>query len=203
MPLRNNPDTSSLWYRNCIRGEDIMFLKEAIAARRNASSNDGLDDKSFKSSRLTTLQTQTGQLFDAGNWTDTDPRSVIGFHSFGESTTNPTWQQVSDYVLSCFNPIQQASKLDTYLILDHVPIMNLFRDVKSLSYTWLHGNDIYYHYDGYARNTAYNYRYYSLRNSSSGGSPTIIDEIRTNNNWCMWQSYHNDVLNPRYPSGMS
>ena len=49
MPLRNNPDTTSLWYRNCIRGEDIMFLKEAIASRRNASGNDGLDDTAFKS----------------------------------------------------------------------------------------------------------------------------------------------------------
>ncbi len=94
MPLRNNPDTSSLWYRNCIRGEDIMFLKEAIASRRNASSNDGLDDTAFRTSRLTLLQTHTGWVFDSGNWTDEDPRQAIRFHSFGESTTNPTWQQI-------------------------------------------------------------------------------------------------------------
>lgn len=202
MPLRNNPDPTSLWYKNCIRGEDIMFLKEAIASRRNAASNDGLDDTSFKSQRLTILQTQIGLIFDAGNWTDIDPRSAIGFHSFGESTSNPTWQQVEEYVKSCFHQIHQASKYDTYAILDHVPVENLFKDVKSLSYTWLNGNNVYYHYDGYRRNVAYTYRYYSLRNSSSGGSPTIVDEIRTDNNYCMWQSYHNDVRRTNYPSGL-
>jgi hypothetical protein len=175
MPLRNDPNPGSLQNMKCIRGEDIMFLKEAIAARRNDATNNGLDDVALRSSRLVTLQMQTGWLFDGGNWTDRDPRQAIGFHSFGESTSYPTWQQVEAYVKSCFHPISQASKYDTYAILDHVPIMNLFKDVKSLSYTWLNGNGVYYHYDGFSRNVAYKYRYYSLRNSSSGGSPEIVD----------------------------
>ena len=202
MPLRTNPDPTSTWYKYCLRGEDIMFLKEAIASRRNTSSNDGLDDTTFKPSRLTTLQTHTGWIFDGGNWTDTDPRSAIGFHSFGSGTSNPTWQQITEYVLSCFHPIQQASKYDTYTTLDHVPIENLFKDVKSLSYTWLNGNNIYYHYDGYSSNVTYTYRYYNLQNSSSGGSPRIVDEVRNDNNWCMWQSYNREVHRPNYPSGL-
>lgn len=45
MPLRTNTSHTSTWYKNCLRGEDIMFLKEAIYARRNDSSNSGLDNR--------------------------------------------------------------------------------------------------------------------------------------------------------------
>ena len=52
MPMRNNPDPWSTWRKECLRGEDIMFLKEAVAARRNDSGNDGLNDAAIRGSRL-------------------------------------------------------------------------------------------------------------------------------------------------------
>ena len=47
MPLRTNPDTTSTWYKNCLRGEDIMFLKEAAQARYPSGSNSGLADRTL------------------------------------------------------------------------------------------------------------------------------------------------------------
>ena len=103
MPLRNDQDPTSLWWKNCIRGEDIMFLKEAVAARRDDAANDGLDDLAIRAARLQQLQVRLGTLFQSGIWTDTDPRQAIGIHDFG--STLPTTATVVDYIKSRLNPI--------------------------------------------------------------------------------------------------
>ena len=33
MPLRNDPEITSTWNRNCLRGEDPIFLAEAVNIR--------------------------------------------------------------------------------------------------------------------------------------------------------------------------
>lgn len=52
MPLRTDQDPTSLWWKNCIRGEDVMFLKEAVATRRDDATNDGLNDLAIRAARL-------------------------------------------------------------------------------------------------------------------------------------------------------
>ena len=197
MPLRNNPDPSSLWYKNCLRGEDVMFLKEATAARRNDASNGGLDDTSFKPSRLQTLQSQIGSLIDSGLWTDTDPRATIGFHDMG--AYSPQWSDVETYIKSCLHPITKSSAGDTYTNLDHVPIENLFKDVQKLAYTLLISGMS--GYSGYLQDNSYSYRFYEERRRTSG-DPTITDETRTTDFW-IWNDYHREVYRPGYPDGLS
>lgn len=173
-----------------------MFLKEAVAARRNDSSNGGLDDTSFKAARLNLLQTQIGWMFSSGWWTDTDPREAIGYHNLDGY---PQWADVEAYLMSCLHPMTQASAGNTYTNLDHVPIEHLFQDIKSLSYTILAPSNSYA-YDGYSRQTYFTYRYYYERRYTSG-APRITDETRTTGNW-MWYSRHTDDYRTGYPEGI-
>lgn len=103
MPLRNDQDPTSLWWKNCLRGEDIVFLKEAVAARRDDATNDGLNDLAIRAARLQQLQFRLGMLFSSGIWTDTDPRQAIGIYDFG--STLPTTATVVDYIKTKLNPI--------------------------------------------------------------------------------------------------
>lgn len=120
MPLRNDQDHTSLWWKNCIRGEDIMFLKEAVAARRDDATNDGLNDLAIRAARLQQLQFRLDTLCSSGLWTDTDPRQAIGIHDFG--STLPTTAAVVDYIKSKLNPIVSQSASDTYDTIRLLPV---------------------------------------------------------------------------------
>jgi hypothetical protein len=131
MPLRNDPSKTSISYRKCLRGEDVMFLQEAICARRT-ESNYGLSDRAIRSNRLSSVQTKIGYTMSSNLWTDSDPTSSIGVHGFG--ATSPTNQALLSWVQGKLHPISQSSAYDTYQVLDAAPIERLFDDVGKLNY---------------------------------------------------------------------
>lgn len=187
MPLRTNPDPYSLWYKNCLRGEDVMFLKEAVAARRDDSTNSGLDDTSFKASRLNLLKLQIGLMFDSGTWTDTDPRRALAMHVMqpGESAVS--------YIKSKLNPIAQASASDTYATLDHVPIEHLFGDIKSLSYGLTTS--------GWDRTITHQYTVHDVLHYNDGRPARDNTYTQTGNSY-MWYSTCSEQYQTGYPDGL-
>ena len=186
MPLRNDQDPTSLWWKNCLRGEDIVFLKEAVAARRDDTTNDGLNDLAIRAARLQQLQVRLGQMFSSGIWTDTDPRQAIGIHDFG--STLPTTATVVDYIKTKLNPIAQQSSSDTYDIINLLPVQHMFQDVKSLAYV-LRSSVPYAEYQGYNRTTSFSYRDWT-RDGQSQKTTTV-----TTNGW-MWQSMDQETVRP-------
>lgn len=195
MPLRTNTDQTSTWHKNCLRGEDIMFLKEAVAARRNDSQNYGLDDNQIKASRLSSLKTQLGWLINSGYWSDYDPSSHYGFHDFGSSS--PTSNQVYQYIIGLLPSLSQYSAGDTYSVLDSTPIMNLFRDVKQLSYTLLSGGGLYTNYNGFSKTNNSSQHTVAVRGYTDGTSRTTESD-NTGSGW-LW--YQQRMLNHIYGSG--
>lgn len=201
MPLRTSTDHSSTWYKNCLRGEDIMFLKEAVAARRNDAQNYGLDDKQIKTSRLSLLKTQLGWLVNGGLWSDYDPSSHYGFHDFG--TSSPTVSEMYQYVTGLLPTLTQYSANDTYTELNSEPILNLFRDVKQLSYTLLSGGTTYYSYNGFYKTDNSSQHTVSVRGYTDGTSRTTTSDY-TGSGWLWYQQRRlNHIYGSGYPSNVS
>ena len=150
MPLRNNLNSTSTWYRNCLRGEDIMFLKEACAARLNSATNYGLENTQIRADRLTSIRTLLGNMIQSGLWTDNGPCTVIGWHSLG--TSYPQRADIQDYIQSKLHPISQHSTGDTYTTLRKSAVLNLFKDAQELNYN-IPFPQATYDYGGFTKTT--------------------------------------------------
>lgn len=195
MPLRTSTDHSATWYKNCLRGEDIMFLKEAVAARRDDAQNYGLDDNQIKPLRLSLLKTQLGWLVNGGYWSNYDPSSHYGFHDFGSS--GPTSSAFYQYITGLLPSLTQNSASDTYSVLDSEPIMNLFRDVKQLSYTLLSGGTSYSNYPGFYTSSSNNVQHIvSVSGYTDGTSRTTTRDTTSS-----WVWYQQRRMNHRYGAG--
>ena len=199
MPLRNNPSHTSIWYKNCLRGEDIMFLKEAVAARRNDSSNSGLDNRQIKSSRLQQLKQYTGYLINNGLWSESDPSSNYGFYDFGSSS--PSINDVYQYVKGLLPTLTQNSANDIYTILDSEPIMNLFRDVKQLNY-YVPISTTSYSYNGLYRTNNCTSHTVTVRGYTDGTTRTTTSDHSSTSIWTQYRRL-NHIYGEGYPSNVN
>jgi hypothetical protein len=132
MPLRTSNDPTSLQHRNCLRGEDLLFLNEATIARTYATSNSGFSDNAIRKTNLNTLNVRMKNLLEGGYYNATDPCDAIGWINLG--TQYPDGDEIARMLYAKFTPLTQYSKYDTYDTLESEPIMNLFRDLKQLNY---------------------------------------------------------------------
>lgn len=198
MPLRNNPDPTSTWYKKCLRGEDIMFLKEAIAARMSSSTNDGLTDNQFKPLRLTLLKSNIGSVINSGWWTDYDPCNALSLYDFGSSV--PSRQPLETHLQSLLNPITQHSASDTYTQLDSAPILNFFKDIKELNYRVQTG--VGYNYGGFVRSTALStHRVRTVGHSDGTATTTTTDQ--TVSSWLWYDTWYESYFHDgHYPNGL-
>lgn len=197
MPLRTNTDPTSLWYKNCLRGEDPLFLQEAILARRNASTNSGIT-KDILGSRMSLIKTQIGLEISSGLWTDVDPTSGIGFHSFGQSY--PTNSDIISYVKSCLNPISQFGAGDVFQTLDSGPVINLFKGIKSLNYLAII-NQAGYRYSGFSQTYTLTTERVQVTGHTDGTSTTTTTNPTLSR---LWYSYDSEAYNHSrgYPNGL-
>ena len=129
MPLRNSSDPTSTWYKNCLRGEDLIFFNEAfnMRAKVGGSSWDRTPSEQISSSRLAEFRTSAETMIN-GNM----GQSLTGIPPAGELQD---YYSAIDYLRGYLNiPTNQYSSGDTYTVLDSAQIMNLFKDIKQLNY---------------------------------------------------------------------
>ena len=135
IPLRNNADPTSTWYKYCLRAEDLMFLNEALSIKgKCCRMNTGvpIPSKNIDSSRLSNIRDNIGYMWERGSPT----MPSLQPHDFGNDAEG-LWQYIQD----SFGSKTRYSANDSYY---HNPlkadqIMNLFKDVKQLNYFYRNG----------------------------------------------------------------
>lgn len=124
MPLRNSSDPTSLWYKYCLRGEDHIFLGEALNVRGGGYARP--PHKQISSTYIWEIMDTMRSLWNTNSWSATRP--VI---PAGVITSDSSWW---DYCKQYFYLPPQQSAGETYTVLDAEQIMRLFKDMKQLNY---------------------------------------------------------------------
>lgn len=162
MPLRNNADPTSTWYKNCLRAEDLMFLNEALNIKgKCARYNTGVPTptKIIDSNKLANIRDNIGYLWNFGSPTMPNLQP----HDFGDDSTG-----LQQYIQDSFGSKTRYSANDSYYRnpLRADQMMNLFKDVKQLNYFYRNGG---------SRGSAVPYNYSrgctTERTYSDGSSP--------------------------------
>lgn len=162
MPLRNSSDPTSTWYKNCLRGEDPIFLNEAMYIRAlsgsTGSTSNPVPSKYIQSNKLSNIKSSITSCWGSYNykyWSPTKPNIPAGVLSEN--------QQWGDYIIQYFPTLpQQQSAGDTYTAFDSEQVMNLYRDIKQLNYTYRtsgRGSAVPYSYS-----QSYTYRWHEIEN---------------------------------------
>ena len=164
MPLRNSSDPTSISYKKCLRGEDPIFLSEAMYIRAlsgptgsisNPTPNKYIRDDKLFNLRESILSCWGNSSYNYKYWSPTKPNIPAGVLSEN--------QQWSDYITQYFPTLpQQQSAGDTYTALDSEQVMNLFRDVKQLNYSYRtgsRGSAVPYNWS-----QSYTYRWHEIEN---------------------------------------
>ena len=130
MPLRNSTDPTSTWYRKCLRAEDLTFFNEALKLRSRCygSGTDRTTTKQISKSRIWEFKDSVSTM--TSGFSPRRPNVVA--YDLGDGS-------IWDYVRSCYYPVTQYSATDTYTVLDSAQIMNLYKDIKQLNYTFDNG----------------------------------------------------------------
>ena len=140
MPLRNGT-ADSTWYRNCLRGEDLIFLNEANNIKGKCcrrSNGVPVPSKNLDSWRLNNIRDNIGYLWSSGGPSAPSLQARV----FDANTLlDINGKTIDEYIQSCFSSKIRYSGSDTYY---HNPlradqIMNLFKDIKQLNYFYSHG----------------------------------------------------------------
>lgn len=164
MPLRNSTDPTSISYKKCLRGEDPIFLNEAMYIRSLSGYGGGagnpIPNKYIRASKLSSVRSSITSCWgsSSGNnyyWSVTKPDIPAGVLSEN--------QQWGDYIRPYYNTLpSQRSAGDTYTVLDSEQVMNLYRDIKQLNYSYRlsgHGSAVPYNYS-----QSYTYRWHEIEN---------------------------------------
>lgn len=180
MPLRNSSDPTSTWYRKCIRGEDPIFLREAMNLRRTTigATISRQPYKQLSSSYTAEYRDNIRVMWDAGRYSSTAPVIPVGVVS-----DDQLW---GDYIRPYFTLPARQSANDTYTVLAEAPIMNLFKDMKQLNYSYTLGSR-----GGccpYGELEHYTYTYHEVDNRP--GHTPIPDYDVTGTSWS-WYEYEN------------
>lgn len=135
MPLRTSSDPTSTWYKYCLRGEDPIFINEALNVRGKAGSGSGTSitpTELIQSSKMAAFRDSIGYMWRSGGWSSTAPNMPAGVLQDAS-----TW---GDYVKQYLTlPSVPQSAGDTYTVLDASQVMNLFKDIKNLNYAYTLG----------------------------------------------------------------
>jgi len=124
MPLRNGSPDSIDW-KYCLRGEDHIFLGEALNVRGWGMNRP--PHKQISSTYIWEIQDRMSSMWSSNSWSPTRP--VI---PAGVSGSYSNWW---DYCKNYFSLPSQQSAGETYTVLDAEQIMRLFKDMKQLNYT--------------------------------------------------------------------
>lgn len=221
MPLRTDPDPRSFWYKKCLRGEDLVFLCEAVNARGLYGGNRLSPFDTFydpygppvSAQKMAFLDQRIGAYFTSGRWTDLDPSASLGaFHSFGG--TQPSVADVVAYVKSAFHPIARHGNGNSFLALDSAPVENMFKDVGLLNYTFLKDFDPmtglpispYGSYAGLNLSTTQYLHTVKQTGHYGESSPRVETADSQRVNWYAWRDYdrENYDYDPPglYPGGL-
>lgn len=88
MPLRNSSDSTSLWYKYCLRGEDPIFLNEAMNIRGISSSGGSsinlTPTKYIQSGKMSSIKYVIGSAWRSGCWSSTAPQVQAGVLTSGQ-----------------------------------------------------------------------------------------------------------------------
>lgn len=162
MPLRNSQDPTSISYKKCLRGEDPIFLNEAMYIRSLCGEAGGMGnptpDKYIRATKLSGVRNSITSCW--GNspyyyWSVTKPNIPAAVLS-----ENQNWYS---YITQYYNTLpSQRSAGDTYTALDSEQVMNLYRDIKQLNYCYRlssRGSAVPYSYS-----ESYTYRWHEIEN---------------------------------------
>lgn len=199
MPLRNSSDPTSLWYKYCIRGEDPIFLNEALQIRglsgTGGSSMNLTPTKYIQSSKMAAIRDAIASSWRSGSWSSTKPNIPAGVRD-----ENSYWDE---YIKQYFSlPSVPQSAGETYTVLDAEQVMNLFRDVKQLNYSYRtsgRGSAVPYNWS-----QSYTYRWHEIENrpyyqpadpdyDSTGSGYLWYDQENTS--WYKGEGYPSDIEN--------
>lgn len=198
MPLRNSSDQTSTWYKKCLRGEDLIFLNEAMHIRGLAgtggSSMNLTPTKYIQSTKMAAVRDAINWSWRSGSWSSTKPDIPAGVLD-----ENQHW---SDYIRPYFTLTSQRSDGDTYTVLDAEQVMNLFRDVKQLNYSYRlsgRGSAVPYNWS-----ESYTYRWHEIENRPyyqppdpdydwTGSGYLWYDQENTS--WYKGEGYPSDIEN--------
>lgn len=197
MPLRNG-STDSTNYKYCLRGEDPIFLNEALHIRGLAGNGYGTSitpDKYIRSSKMAAFRDAIGSMWNSGYWSSRAPNIPAGVLD--------RYQQWEDYIRPYFTlPSTPQSAGDAYTVLDAEQVLDLFRDVKELNYAYRlggRGSAVPYNYS-----QSYTYRWHEEENRPAYQPPSPdYDQTGSSylwydqGNW-LWQKsqgYPSDVAN--------
>lgn len=165
MPLRNSQDPNSISYKKCLRGEDPIFLNEAMYIRSLSGSGGAgvgnpTPDKYIRASKLSHVRSSITSCWggSSGNnyyWSVTKPNIPAAVLSEN--------QQWGDYIRPYYNTLpSQRSAGDNYTVLDSEQVMNLYRDIKQLNYSYrLSGRGSAVPYND---SQSYTYRWHEIEN---------------------------------------
>lgn len=124
MPLRNGSPDSIDW-KYCLRGEDHIFLGEALNVRGAGYARP--PHKQISSTYIWEIMDSMRSLWNTNSWSATRP--VI---PPGVSTDASNWWDYCKQYL--YLPPQQSAG-ESYTVLDAEQVMRLFKDMKQLNYT--------------------------------------------------------------------
>lgn len=133
MPLRNGSAGSTDW-KYCLRGEDPIFLNEAMHIRGlvNGSGTNIAPDKYIRASKMAAFRDAIAGFWSSGRWSATNPNIPAGVVQ-----NQSSWD---DYIDQYFTLSARQSAGDAYTILDANQVMNLFKDTKQLNYSYATGS---------------------------------------------------------------
>lgn len=219
MPLRTDPDPRSFWYKKCLRGEDLVFLCEAVNARGLYGGNRLFPFNTFydpygppvSAQRRAFLDQRVGAYFTSDRWTDLDPSASLGvFHSFGSA--QPSTADVVAYVESAFHPIARHGNGNSFSALDSAPVENMFKDVGLLNYTFLKDFDpldgsTYGYYRGLGLLTTQYLHTVKQTGYYNEPSPRVETTDSQQENVYAWRDYDSEDYDKgptsHYPGGLS
>ena len=157
MPLRNGTGVNA---PECLRGEDIFFLYEAIGAVRypllgNSGPTSGISSR-IEKYNMTEMQRMCGEM--KNYWGTSYPMGNL--YAWNQNGYRPDAAEIKQKILDWIpNKGVDFSASDTYTGLKKSEIINLFKNVKQYSYTVdgpnYTGGDLYFtkdtEYDQYAQ----------------------------------------------------
>ena len=136
MPERSYLQSAGTNYRNCLRGEDVFFLKEGVFARAamtdaNYSPSGGILS-SIQFSELNAIK--AAMVAVKGKWQSSAP--TVPAYDFG--ATEPEDEDIEDWIYSQFSGMGtlacQFDSWDGLTRLRSLPISHLFTDIGKMNY---------------------------------------------------------------------
>lgn len=204
MPLRDDADPSSLDFRNCIRGVDLVFLHEAVTVRGGGvGTYEGGTGGGVRADVMDALNAGLGRIWSAHAsavdndsyemWSPSAP--VVPAGVLPDGVRN----KVARYLEPYFSLPSRRSAGDAggYVALDSTQVANLFADVGQLNYGYTKGAT----YCPYGRAVSTTLRTHYVNNATGDRPP---DSSSTSSSW-LWYDADDTTWRPGrgYPNDVS